>query len=114
MWVAGKLPAPYIVIRGCSSEEVYRMAAKEPDPYRMAAKEPDPRVDAIATSDLVSSATLAALVGMLGAKGVLSDPEVREVYEQALFLIEQHQAEAEPDMAPIFKAAREVIETQLR
>lgn len=48
----------------------------------------DPRVDAIAASDLSSAAILAALIGMLGAKGLLSNREVREVYEQALFLLE--------------------------
>jgi hypothetical protein len=73
----------------------------------------DPRIDAIAASDLSSAAILAALIGMLGAKGVLSDKEVREVYEQALLLLESHQG-TEPELAPIFEAAREVIEEQLR
>lgn len=75
--------------------------------------EKDPRIDAVAASDLSSAAILASLIGMLGAKGVLSDEEVREVYEQALYLLEQHQAE-EPDLARVFEAAREVIEAQLR
>lgn len=66
----------------------------------------DPRIDAVAAGDLSSAAILAALIGMLGAKGLLSE-EVREVYEQALYLLEAHQAEAEPEMRPIFEAARE-------
>jgi len=75
--------------------------------------ERDPRLDAVAASDLVSSSVLAALVGMLGAKGVLSDEEVREVYEQALYLLETHQGD-EPETRPIYEAAREIIEAQLR
>lgn len=74
----------------------------------------DPRIDAIAAGDLSSAAILASLIGMLGAKGVLSDAEVREVYEQALFLLETHQGDSEPAMQHIFEAAREVIEAQLR
>jgi hypothetical protein len=73
----------------------------------------DPRIDTIAASDLSSAAILAALIGMLGAKGVLSDQEVREVYEQALFLLETHQGD-EVELRPIFEAAREIIEDQLR
>lgn len=74
----------------------------------------DPRIDAIAASDLSSAAVIAALMGMLGAKGVLSDEEVREVYEQALYLLETHQAEGEPELIPVYEAAREIIEAQLR
>jgi hypothetical protein len=73
----------------------------------------DPRIDAIAASDLSSASILAALIGMLGAKGVLSDEEVREVYEQALYLLESNQGD-EIETKPIFEAAREVIEAQLR
>ena len=75
--------------------------------------EPDPRIDALAASELVSSSLLAALVGMLGAKGILSDREVREVYEQALFLLDQHQGN-EPELKAVYKAAREIIEAELR
>ena len=74
----------------------------------------DPRISAIAASDLVSASVLASLIGMLGAKGILSDDEVREVYEQALFLLESHQAEADDGMSNIYEAAREIIEAQLR
>lgn len=73
----------------------------------------DPRLDALAASDLSSAPILAALIGMLGAKGTLSDREVREVYEQALFLLESHQG-GEPELKPICEAAREIIEAQLR
>jgi hypothetical protein len=73
----------------------------------------DPRIDAIAASDPSSAAILAALIGALGAKGILTDDEVREVYEQALFLLETHQSD-EPEARPIYEAAREIIEAQLR
>jgi|APFEC2959095171_1045051.scaffolds.fasta_scaffold18808_2 hypothetical protein len=73
----------------------------------------DPRVDALAASELVSSSLLASLVGMLGAKGVLSDQEVHEIYEQALFLLEQHHA-AEPTLGSIYDAARRVLEAEMR
>lgn len=75
--------------------------------------ERDPRIDAIAASDLSSAAIIAALVGMLRTKGVLSREEVREVYEQALLLLESHQADA-PAMQDVFEAAREIIEEHLR
>lgn len=73
----------------------------------------DPRLDALAASDLSSSAILAALIGAFGAKGVLTDGEVREVYEQALYLLEQHQGD-ELELQPIYEPAREIIEAQLR
>jgi hypothetical protein len=74
----------------------------------------DPRINSIAASDLVSASVLASLIAMLGAKGVISDDEVREVYDQALYLLEAHQAESEPETRPIYEAAREIIEAQLR
>lgn len=73
----------------------------------------DPRIDALAASELVSSSLLASLVAMLGAKGLLSDNEVREVYEQALYLLEQHQS-SEPELKAVYEAAREIIEAELR
>jgi hypothetical protein len=75
--------------------------------------ERDPRIDALAASDLSSAAILASLIGMLGAKGILSDSEVREVYEQALYLLDAHQGD-EPEARRIYEAAREIIEAQLR
>ncbi|MBB6469900.1 hypothetical protein [Aminobacter carboxidus] len=73
----------------------------------------DPRVEALAASELVSSSLLASLVGMLGAKGILSDPEVREIYEQALYLLEQHHA-AEPALGAIYEAAKGILEMEMR
>lgn len=75
--------------------------------------EPDPRIDAIAASGLVSSALLAALVAAVARKGLLSDKEVREIYEHALLLLEQHD-DNEPTMKGVYEAAREVIEAELR
>ena len=72
------------------------------------------KIDALAASGLVSSATLAALVARLRRVGVFSAEDEREVYEHALMLLEQAQASAAPDMVPIYAAAREVIEEQLR
>lgn len=74
----------------------------------------DDRIDAIAASDLVSASVLASLIGMLGAKSILSERETREVYEQALFLLEQQQPADHPEVASIYEAAREIIEAQLR
>lgn len=74
--------------------------------------EDDLRVSSIAASDLVSASVLASLIGMLGAKGILSDAEVREVYVQALYLLEVHQGKDNP-AAVIYDAARDIIEAQL-
>lgn len=71
------------------------------------------KVDYLAASGLVSSATLAALVAMLRRKALLSEQEERELYEHALILLEQGQAES-PEMAEVYEAAREVIEAQLQ
>lgn len=73
----------------------------------------DPRLDAVAASNLSSAAILAALVGALGEKGVLSATEVREIYEQALLLLESGQG-SEPEVQPIYEMARVVIEEQLK
>lgn len=73
----------------------------------------EPRISAVATSDLVSASILASLIGMLAGKGVLSDEEVREVYENALLMLEQQQGDA-PETAHIYEAAREIIQEQLR
>jgi hypothetical protein len=73
----------------------------------------DQHIRALAASELVSAATLSSLVGMLGAKGILSDEEVREIYEQALYLLQQQQS-IDAETATIYDVAREVIEAQLR
>ena len=70
-------------------------------------------LNAIAASDLSSAAILAALIGMLDFKGILSDDDIREIYEHALALLKQHQIE-EPELTRVFEAALEIIEAQLR
>ena len=70
-------------------------------------------LNAVAASDLSSAAILASLIGMLHLKGILSEDDIQEVYEQALSLLEKHQIE-EPDFALVFEAALEVIRAQLR
>ena len=72
---------------------------------RSAMTKRDARIDAIAASDLSSAA--------IRAKNILSDDQVQEVYEQALFLLEAHEDE-EPEMGLVFEAARGIIEAQLR
>lgn len=70
------------------------------------------KIDAIAASDLVSGAVLAALIAQLQAKGILSGDEVRSVYEHALVLLDEARGNSEiPD---IYDAAREMLEEQLR
>lgn len=71
------------------------------------------KVDAVAASGMVSSATLAALVSMLKRKHLISAEDEREIYEHALLLLEMDQANA-PDLKHVVEAAREVIEAQLR
>lgn len=73
----------------------------------------DARIDAVSASGLVSASVLASLVGALAGKGILSDEEVREIYEHALLLLEQHEGTDNP-VPEIYEAAREIIEAQLR
>ena len=70
-------------------------------------------IDSVAASQVATAATLAALVSALARKGLLDDEEVREVYEHALLMIEEGQG-ASDEAAPIFAAARELIEQHLR
>ena len=70
-------------------------------------------LNAVAASDLSSAAILASLIGMLQFKGILSDDDIQEVYEQALSLLEKHQIE-EPEFTRVFEAALELIKAQLR
>ncbi|SFJ56993.1 hypothetical protein [Aerobium aerolatum] len=76
--------------------------------------EDDPRIPAIAASDLVSASVLASLIGMLGAKGILSDEEIHEIYERALLLLEEQQGDDSDELAKVYEAARSIIEAQLR
>ena len=70
-------------------------------------------LNAVAASDLSSAAILASLIGMLGFKGILSDDDIRKVFEQVLALLKKHQTE-QREFARVFKAALEVIKEQLR
>lgn len=69
-------------------------------------------LDAIAGSEIATTAILAALVAQMQAKGLLSDDDVRAVYEHALVLLDSQRATFEP--AEVIDAARAVIEGQLR
>jgi hypothetical protein len=69
--------------------------------------------EAVAASNLVSSATLAALLRCLLQKGTLEARDVREVYESALLLLEQQQG-ISPKGQEAFIAARAAIEQSLQ
>jgi hypothetical protein len=56
---------------------------------------------------------MSALVSGLIRKGALTTAEGREIYEQALLMLEARQAEA-PHSQAVFEAARELIERHLR
>lgn len=71
------------------------------------------RLKGLVASELVSDATFAALMRMLLAKDVLSEQEVREVYENALYILEERQG-TDPNSDVPYAVARKVIETQLR
>lgn len=70
-------------------------------------------LESVAASDLVTSALVASLIPMLVDRGVLSPQDAREIYENALLLIEMQQGD-EPAVQPIYEAARELIEAHLR
>ena len=71
------------------------------------------KVDGLAGTLLSSCATFAALILMLKRKGVLTEAEEREMYEEALLFLEINQAD---DTATnhIYEMARDVIEAQLK
>jgi hypothetical protein len=73
----------------------------------------DPRVHAVAASDMVCTAVLTSLVRALIGKGVLTSREVREIYENALLMLETQQG-YEPEISTIIHAARGIIQAQLR
>lgn len=70
------------------------------------------KVDAIAASNLASAAILSTLVLALQRKGLLSDDDVREVYESALQLLEEQRGGYA--MHVVIDAARDLIEEHLR
>lgn len=79
----------------------------------MASRGMNEPLDSVAASQVATAATLAALVSALTRKGLLIEAEVRELYEHALLMIEEGQG-VSPEAAPIFAAARELIEQHLR
>jgi hypothetical protein len=70
-------------------------------------------VETIAPPELVTSALVALLIPTLVERGVLSSQDAREIYENALLLIELQQGN-EPGEQRIYEAARELIEAHLR
>lgn len=60
---------------------------------------------------LSNSATLAALIGHLRRIGAISEEAEREIYENALQMLEESQSD---DDSGVFDAARELIEEHLR
>jgi hypothetical protein len=64
-------------------------------------------------SNLILSATVAALLRSLVQKQVLRAGDVRELYETALLLLEQQQGEL-PGETAAFEAARAAIEQGLQ
>ncbi len=67
-----------------------------------------------AASGLVSATVIAALVSKLAEKGLLSDGDVHDIYDDALHSLEREQAEADPEFADLYRQARRVIEEPLR
>ncbi|MEL7398080.1 MAG: hypothetical protein AAFN44_17100 [Pseudomonadota bacterium] len=77
--------------------------------------EDDPSgVRSVAVSGLVSSSLIAALIRKLAEKGVLSDMDTREIYDDALHSLEVGQADADAETQEMYRLAREVIEGPLR
>ena len=70
-------------------------------------------LEAIAASELASASLFASLVPALVNAGALSSLSAREIYENALLMIETRQG-SEPGMQRIYEAAREIIEARLR
>ncbi len=70
-------------------------------------------LEAIVASELASASLFASLVPALVNAGALSSRGAREIYENALLLIETRQG-SEPGMQRIYEVAREIIESRLR
>lgn len=71
----------------------------------------DPAILSAGAVALSNSATIAALFIHLKHIGILSDESEREIYEDALMLLEEGQ---DDDESGVFEAARELIEMHLR
>lgn len=69
-------------------------------------------LEAVAASELVTSALVASLIPVLVERGILSAQDAREVYETALLLIETQQAD-DSAAQRVYEAAREAIESHL-
>jgi hypothetical protein len=70
-------------------------------------------LESIAASELVSASLIASLIPALVNTGVLSPRGAREIYENALLMIETQQGD-DPAVVRIYEAARELIEAHLR
>lgn len=70
-------------------------------------------LESVAASELVSASLLASLVRTLIERNVLSPEAARDIYENALLLIEMQQG-GDPAVQKIYQAARELIEAHLR
>lgn len=71
------------------------------------------KIDGLAGTLLSSCANFAALILVLKRKGILTDAEEREMYEEALMFLEMNQGD-DPATNHIYEMARDVIEAQLR
>ena len=71
----------------------------------------DPAILSAGAVALSTSAILAALVSHLKRIGAISDDAEREIYEDALQMLEESQG---GDDSGVFAAARELIEEHLR
>jgi hypothetical protein len=66
----------------------------------------------VIASSLMAGALQAALIQSLIRKNLITDQEGREIYEQALLMLETSQAEcSSPD---VFEAARDLIERHFK
>lgn len=70
-------------------------------------------LESIAASELASASLIASLIPALVNAGVLSPRGAREIYENALLMIESAQGN-DPGVQRIYEAARELIEARLR
>ncbi|MEE9924008.1 MAG: hypothetical protein PBV01_11670 [Brucella anthropi] len=71
------------------------------------------KTDGLAATLLSSTASFAALMLLLKRKGLISVDDEREMYEEALLLLETRQGD-DPETNHLYELARAVIEDQLR
>lgn len=94
------------------TEKTHVEASAEPQPWRRKVPDLDP-LESVAASELVSSSLLAALIPALVNRGVLTQQDATEIYENALMLLEMQQG-ADPAVQHVYETARELIEAHLR